>query len=117
MRTGRIVGAVMLALFCLGAQARTSESKSPQKVTVFGKRTRAMAIGAESTGWSIEFDSETKVAGTVMHSIEISYPKGDKLEKLANQRVKATGKLSHRQGVETGDRTILEVTSIKAKSQ
>jgi hypothetical protein len=49
-----------------------------------------------------------------VRSIEIAYPKTEKLEKLANQHVRAKGKIGHRQGLETGDRMILEVSSIKA---
>jgi hypothetical protein len=36
-----------------------------------------------------------------------------KLEKLKDKRVKATGKLTYNHGVETGDRGVLEVSSIK----
>jgi hypothetical protein len=50
-----------------------------------------------------------------MTSIEISYKDAQKLEKLANQRVKATGNLTHHHGVETGDRAVLEVSSIKER--
>ena len=92
-------------------QAKTSPSN--QKLAVTGKLTRSMAIGGESTGWMIELDSETTIEGKPVHSIEVSYSKPDKLEKLVDQRVKAKGKLAHRQGTETGDRTILEISSIK----
>lgn len=56
---------------------------------------------------------EESIAGKPVHSIEIAYPKTEKLEKLSNQHVKAKGTLTHRSGVETGERTVLEVKSIK----
>ena len=71
-----------------------------------------MAIGAETTGWTIELDSETPIDGKPVHSVEISYPKTKEL-KLNNQHVKAKGKITHQQGVETGSRTVLAVSSIK----
>jgi hypothetical protein len=110
MRTARFAVMWMLAISCLYLQAEIKE----QKLTVTGKLTRAMAIGGESTGWTIDLDSETTIAGKAVHSIEIAYPKTEKLEKLANQHVRAKGKIGHRQGVETGDRIVLEVSSIKA---
>lgn len=100
----------LLLLSCLYLQA---ESK-PAKVSVAGKLTHAMAIGGESTGWNIELDSETTIDGKAVHSVEIDYADKEKLEKLANQHVRVKGKVAHRQGVETGDRMILEVSSIKA---
>jgi hypothetical protein len=72
-----------------------------------------MAIGAETTGWTIQLDSETTIDAKPVHAIEISYPKTEKLEQLANKRVKAKGKIGHLNGVETGNRTVLEVSSIK----
>jgi hypothetical protein len=48
-----------------------------------------------------------------VHSIEISYEDAQKLERLKDKRVNATGKLTHKHGVETGDRPVLEVSSIQ----
>jgi hypothetical protein len=110
MRAVPLVMIVMLALSCLSLQAETKD----EKVAVTGKLTRAMAIGAETTGWTIELDAETTIAGKAMHAIEIAYPKSETLEQLVNQHVRAKGKVGHRQGVETGDRIVLEVSSIKA---
>jgi len=67
-----------------------------------------MAIGGESTGWLLE-----QIDGKPINSIQVSYPKAEKLEKLENQRVNATGKIGHRQGVETGEQPVLEVSTIK----
>jgi heat shock protein HslJ len=97
-----------LAMFCVCLYAEPA-----QKMTVTGKLTRVMAIGGESTGWAIEPDSETTIDGKQVHSIEIAYPNTAKLETLVDKHVKATGMVTHRQGVETGQRTVFAVSSIR----
>ena len=83
-------------------------------MSVTGKLVRVMAIGAESTGWAIQFDSSLTIDGKQADSIQVSY---SRLEKLENKHVKAAGKLTHRQGVETGAQPVLALSSIKeAKS-
>jgi hypothetical protein len=82
-------------------------------MTVTGKLTRVMAIGGESTGWAITLDSEAAIDGKQVHSIEVDSRKTKRLEKLENKHVEATGLLSHRHGVETGERIILVISSIK----
>jgi hypothetical protein len=109
MRTARIGTGLVLAFFCLCLQAETRA----QKITVTGKLTRAMAIGGESTGWSIQLKPEVTIEGKQVKSIEIDYHEAGNLDVLANKHVKARGRISHRHGVETGDRTVLEVSSIK----
>jgi heat shock protein HslJ len=100
---------LFLAFVCSRVRAQTEE----QKVTVTGRLSHVMAIGAESTGWMIEFETETSINGKRMSSIEVASQQTKRLEALENKRVKASGKLSHRHGVETGERTILEITSIR----
>jgi hypothetical protein len=109
MRIAQIGTSLVLALLCIGLQAETLA----QKIAVTGTLTRVMAIGGESTGWTIQTESEIAVDGKQVNSVEVGYPDVTKLEKLANKRVKATGKISHRHGVETGDQLVLEVSSIK----
>ena len=109
MRVERIGGGLILALACIFLHAETQV----QKITVMGKLTRVMAIGGESTGWAIETESDITLDGKQVRSIEVDYHETSKLAKLENKRVKATGKLSHRQGVETGNRLVLNVSSIK----
>ena len=99
MRISRIA-AVLALLFGMSLQARTEE----KKLTVTGKLVRIMAIGAESTGWAIEADSEVTLEGKKIMAIEVSYSKTPTLEKLANQRVRARGNITHRHSVEAGDR-------------
>ena len=110
MRIVRIASVVVLIFVgaCVQAVPQTQT-----KMTVTGTLTRVMAIGGESTGWSIQVDPEITVDGKPVHSIEISYKDAQNLEKLKDKRVKATGKLAHKHGVETGDRAVLEVSSIK----
>jgi hypothetical protein len=104
MHGRRFAVAVMLAFVCSCVQAQTEE----RLVTVTGRLTHVMAIGAESTGWMIEFEAETSVDGKQVHSIEVAYRDTKGLEELENKRVKARGKLSHRHGLETGERAVLE---------
>jgi heat shock protein HslJ len=109
MRLFRIL-TMMHLLLCTCLQAGAQE---PKPVTVTGKLVRVMAIGGESTGWAIQLESEIAIEGKQANSIEIDYHKTAKLEKLENMRVKASGNLAHRHGVETGERPILVVSSIK----
>ena len=103
----RVVVALLLFGACLEAQTDVD------KVTVMGKLTRVVAIGGESTGWAIEMESPLNMEGKDLHSIELAYKKTAKLEKLVNKRVAAIGKIVHHQGVETGERVVLEATSIR----
>ena len=103
------VAAVLLVLAGICLQAQSQE----EKVTVTGKLVRMMAIGAETTGWSIQLDSEKTIEGKPVKSVEIDYKGPKKLEDLKDKRVKASGKIAHRHGVETGDRIVLEVSSIR----
>ena len=109
MRIARLTAALILTLLCISLQAQTQD----QKLTVTGKLRRAVAIGGETTGWVIQLESEITVDGKQVNSIELDYHKTSKLEKLENQRVQVVGTLSHRQGVEAGERTVLVASSIK----
>lgn len=84
-----------------------------QKLTVSGKLVRVMAIGAESTGWSIELASPIRLANKELNSIQVRYRSGSKLEKLADKKVKASGKIAVQHGVETGAQPVLEISSIQ----
>lgn len=110
MRIARFASVTMLALFCACVQAAPQQQT---KLTVTGTLSRVMAIGGESTGWSVQVDPEITVDGKPVHSIEITYQDAQKLAKLENKRVQATGQLTHHHGAETGDRPVLEVSSIK----
>lgn len=110
MRIARFSITLILALVSITLQAQ-----SPEKpITLEGKLVRAMAIGGESTGWTLELDSATTIGGKQMTSIQLRYRKTGKLEKLQNQHVTAIGTLTRQQGVETGEQPVLNVSSIKA---
>ena len=106
---GRVCIGLILAALGAHLQAQTPE----RQTTVTGKLGRVMAIGGESTGWAIQLDSETTIEGKRVDSLEVDYSNTEKLEKLADKHVKASGTLSHRKGVETGERLVLVVSSMK----
>src|SRR6201981_29052 len=106
---GRVCIGLMLAILGGHLQAQTPE----QQKTLTGKLGRVMAIGGESTGWAIQLDSEPNINGKRVASIEVDDANTEGLQKLADKHVKATGTLSHRQGVETGERLVLVVSSMK----
>jgi len=109
MRVARVCTGLVLVLSCICSRTQAQS----QKMTVTGKLVRVMAIGGESTGWAIQLESDITIDGKRVDSIEVDYPNTAKLERLENKRVKANGMLSHRQGVETGERPVLVVSSIK----
>jgi hypothetical protein len=74
-----------------------------------------MAIGAESTGWVLQVESQTIIDGKPISSIEVSDThKPKQLEEFENKRVKIAGKVVYRHGLETGVRPYIEIASIKA---
>jgi heat shock protein HslJ len=109
MHSLQITAALAFAAFsiCLAA------APQQQEITVTGKLARAMAIGGESTGWAIELDTPLDIEGKQLHSIEVASKNLDELQQLNNEHVQASGKISHVQGVERGERIILEVSSIR----
>ena len=73
-----------------------------------------MAIGAESTGWIVQVDSETMIDGKPVSSIEVSDThKPKQLEELVNKRVKIAGKVTYRHGLATETQPYVEILSIK----
>jgi heat shock protein HslJ len=85
-----------------------------QKIIVTGTLSRVMAIGAESTGWMVQLDSEKTIDGKLVSSIQVSDSrKPERLDPLNNKHVRVIGKLNHRHGVETGEQPFIEVSSIK----
>lgn len=109
MRVARLSTGLTLVLLSIYLQAQSAE----QTIALTGKLVRVMAIGGESTGWSLELDSASTIDGKQVNSIQVSYRNSAKLEKLENKRVMVSGKLGHRNGVEKGEQPVLEVSSIK----
>jgi hypothetical protein len=112
MRTARFFIGLFAAALLISAPAVTQEARKPKQVTVMGKLTRVMAIGGESTGWSLELNRQISLEGKKMRSIEVSGPT-EEFQKLSDKRVRARGTLSHRTGVERADHLVLEVSSIR----
>ena len=112
MRIARASMGLILTLCCVCLHADESD---PQKVTLVGTLHRAMAIGAESTGWMMQVDSETIIDGKPISSIEVSDThKPKQLEDFENKRVKIAGKVLYRHGVETEVQSYVEIMTIKA---
>lgn len=109
MRSARLITGLILVLACISLHAQPSN----QQITVTGKLSRVMAIGAESTGWVLELDPAINIGGKQLSSIQVSDPKAGELDSFADKRVKITGKLGQRSGVETGNQPVLTVSSIK----
>jgi hypothetical protein len=103
----------VLALAFVSTQARSQEAPAPKKITIIGKLTRVMAIGGETSGWSLELKHRIMLDGKKMRSVEVTGP-AEELEKLKDQRVRAEGTLAHHTGMERGEYMVLEISSIRA---
>ena len=108
----RAVAVFAFFLFALAVAAQKPDKSD--KLTLQGQLTRVMAIGGETSGWAIELNPVLEVHGKQVSSIEVVALDSKKLEALENQTVKAKGMLSNVTGIETGQRPVLNVTSIKA---
>ena len=108
----KVMAAIGLVMVC--ACVRVSAQGTPVEgaVEATGKLVRVMAVGAETTGWAIQFEDEVSFGGKGTHSIEVD---GDakKLGKLENKKVTAKGMIVHRSGVESKDRMVFVVQKIK----
>ncbi|HXH68671.1 MAG TPA: hypothetical protein VNI81_15830 [Candidatus Limnocylindrales bacterium] len=104
----------MLSLAIGGACLRVAAQGTPVEGTVeaTGNLVKVMAVGAETSGWAVEFEKEVSFGGNGVHSIEVE---GDakKLGKLENKKVVVKGTIVHRSGVESKDRMVLMVQKIK----
>jgi hypothetical protein len=112
MRTVRL-------LFCVLALAFLSPPVLPQapaakKISIVGRLTRVLAIGGETSGWSVEFRHRITLEGKKMRSVEVTGPLGE-LEKLKGQRVRAEGAFAHHTGMERGEYMVFEISSIRAE--
>lgn len=109
MRIARSGIALMLMFFCISLDVSPQE----RRMTVTGKLIRMMAIGGESSGWAIQLEPELNIDGKQVNTLEVAFHENSKFERLQDKRVRATGKLSSRNGVETGSRSVFEVSSIR----
>jgi hypothetical protein len=113
MRLARFSALCFLLLLCVFLPLHAKS----KKLTVTGKLTRTMAIGAETSGWLIELNPAITLDGKQLTSLEVQSSDTQKLESLNGQWVQAKGTLSSISGVETGARTILQVSSVKGIKQ
>jgi hypothetical protein len=112
MGTARLLFCVLAFTF-ISAQALPQESPTTKKIIITGKLTRVVAIGGETSGWSLEFKHSKTVGGKKMRSVEVSGP-AEELQKLKDQHVRVEGTLTHHTGMERGEYMVLEVSSIRA---
>lgn len=116
MRVLRFLSCVLILMFGVSAvDLAQKKPLQPGEVILFGRLTHVMGIGGETTGWSLELNSDVTFEGKTFRSIEVAGP-AKKLAKLANQEVKARGVIKHRKGVERRDWVVLEITGIGLKS-
>lgn len=116
MRLARITPClVFLVIFAVlnSAVSNPAQPGKSDKLSVMGKLTRVMAIGAETSGWAIDLNPVLTVNGKQVSSLEVKYANTKKLEALENKKVQAKGTLSNAVGVETGERPVLNLSSIK----
>jgi hypothetical protein len=106
----RVVLGLFLLSVCIGSEAQTPVNE----VSGTGKLTRMMAVGGESTGWEIQFDSPTAIEGKEISSIQVRFADPKQAQKNENKHVQVTGSVVHRHGPETGEVLILDVTTIKS---
>src|SRR5258708_24281657 len=104
MRTVRLLFCV-LALAFVSTPALPQEAPAPKKITIIGKLIRVMAIGGETSGWSIEFRQRITLEGKKMRSVEVTGALKE-LEKLKDQRVRAQGTLAHHTVMARGEYTV-----------
>jgi hypothetical protein len=112
----RVLISILVFVFAIAsAPASHAQSKplQPGEVILMGKLSHVMGIGGETTGWSLELQSEVTLEGQTLHSIELSGPP-KRLARMANQDIKARGFVKHHHGVERKDWLVLEITSIRA---
>ncbi len=112
MRTVRFLFCVIAFAFA-ATQAQPQEAPPLKKITITGKLIRVMAIGGETSGWSLELKHRITLEGKKMRSVEVTGPAED-LEKLKDQRVTVEGTFAHHTGMERGEYMVLEVSSIRA---
>ena len=109
MQNWRVVVGVILLLVCFGVQAQVPTNE----VTGIGKLTRMVAVGGESTGWEVQFDTPVTVEGKQVPSIQARFADPKLAQKNENKHVQVTGSVVHRQMPESGEVLILDITTIK----
>lgn len=93
------------------------QGEVPTNGPFLGKLTRVFAIGGETTGWSLQLESERKVDGTTVKQIEVDpRPRGIRLEPFENKRVEITGTLTWRSGVERRRYPVVVIETVRERA-
>ena len=108
-----VLAPLLAVLFCIVAGPETAA----QQIVVTGTLSRSMAMGAESTGWSINAEPAITIDGKRRDSILVSDARPGRLESFDGKQVRLVGRLSHRQGVETGTQPVLRVVSLRQNAK
>ena len=103
---------IAVAMLCVGTHMAAQGTPVEGAVEATGNLVKVMAVGAETTGWAIQFEDEVSFGGNGTHTIEVE---GDvkKFGKLENKKVTVKGMIVHRSGAESKDRMVLVVQKIK----
>jgi hypothetical protein len=115
MSSRRVVVCAVILLFfsdlSLTANSFTIKSK---RLTVLGTLTDNMTVvGSETSGWTIQLNPVIIVDGHLISSIQVKSANSHQLESLEDKFVQAKGKLTFLSGVETPQRPLFELSSIK----
>jgi len=108
----KVITAIGMLMLCVGLRIAAQGTPVEGSVEATGKLVKVMAVGAETTGWAIQFENEVSFGGNGVHSIDAE---GDvkKFGKLENKKVTVKGTIVHRSGVESKDRMVFVVQKIK----
>jgi hypothetical protein len=113
MRLARITACLVLLLFCVTGLL-FAQSK---KLTLTGKLTRVVSIGAESSGWSLNLNPVLEFDGRQVSSVEVKCSDPQKLANLDEEFVRAKGTLTYSVGAENAERPVFALSSIKEIKQ
>lgn len=113
MRPARFVACFVFLLFCVSIVLPAHS----RRLTVTGKLSRALDIGAESSGWSLNLNPVLEFDGRQFSSVEVKCAHPQKLESLDEEFVRATGTLTYSTGPDTTQRPVLALSSIKEIKQ
>lgn len=117
MKTEKLLAAfAFVLLFAAACAFAQNTTPKPQTLSVTGKLVRISAIGGETGGWSIELDSEVKIADKPVKSLEVDAP-ADKLTALENKKVSAKETIVSHHGVERGDYPVLKIAKIRKATE
>ena len=113
-RPGRGLSGVVVAILFWGcaAMGQVTAVQIGETITVTGILQRVVAIGGETPGWAVHLDRAVRIAGRTYTTLEVD-PAGQDLASYAGQRVRITGRLEMRTGVERGDYPVLVVHQVQ----